>query len=432
MNVFLGVMLILMFSNFCVANNSHPASEFWIEVDELELNLQDAFDGGLLIGSRAYVASSFAINLGHSVEDIWISTGSGEMTLLYALVNEISIIGSSLTYSEVTPIGGHLATDVIFSSGENLQEIINSGSISGVFCYPHDYFLCYDNDEYWYNSCEEREEIKKDCYIPCTAWSGYYEYKDCWFRRYRICYTTGCSEDSCYSTSYYQYTAGEVCVNGGICVGGYCASTGCVFDFECDDGYCVGFECQSDDDTVVCTELHNTGFMSDEIYARDVEYSREYFSQEALEGYRSWGIPVVRLMRKNTYLKDITVLIVDSFLEESSYRFGESEVGNEMGKYYLDNAVPLFERIGVLIDDPDWESLFIEDSWINSIIGFFDKKNPNDEIVENYFTEEKVAEMFYNALGDKAELNMEFTIAFVKELEKAVEDIERLVKESEE
>ena len=88
--------------------------------------------------------------------------------------------------------------------------------------------------------------------------------------------------------------------------------------------------------------------------------------------------------------------------------------------------------IGVLIDDPNWESLFDEDSWINSIIGSFNEKNPNNEIVENYFTEEKVAEMFYNALGDKAELNMEFTIAFVKELEKAVEDIERLVKESEE
>ena len=175
--------------------------------------------------------------------------------------------------------------------------------------------------------------------------------------------------------------------------------------------------------------------MDDEDYSIDVNYAREHFSDEALKGYRIWGIEVVKGMRNYPDSINVIAPMVEDFMEEVKYRSGKSDFGNEIGAMYLDEAVPLFERIGVLIDDPDWESLFDDDSWIIKQIklirkGLFGEENANNKLIRDYFSEEKLANMFYGSLGNKTEPDMEFNEAFLKELEKSVEEIEELVRNS--
>lgn len=108
----------------------HLANDFNINIDGMDVTLQDAIDGGLLIGEHTYaVPSSIAVH-GHSVGDIWISTESGEMTLLNALTTGTKIYGDNVSiYSGVASNTGHFANDIMLSSGKSLQEIINEGSI---------------------------------------------------------------------------------------------------------------------------------------------------------------------------------------------------------------------------------------------------------------------------------------------------------------
>ena len=187
--------------------------------------------------------------------------------------------------------------------------------------------------------------------------------------------------------------------------------------------------------SVICTEMNRLGYMDDETYKIDREYAENNISYDAMKGYRAWGIPVVKSMRKHPESLSVVAPMVKSFTQEIKYRAGKSDVGDEIGALYLDEAVPLFERIGVLIEDPYLynEDLFSDKSLIYRVIKFAkglfvsENKNPNNVIVENYFSEEKLANMFYGSLGNKTEPDMEFNEAFLKELEKSVEEIEELV-----
>lgn len=51
--------------------------------------------------------------------------------------------------------------------------------------------------------------------------------------------------------------------------------------------------------SVVCTELLRQGRMSKDLYTTDVAYAVAVMDPVVLEGYRAWGIPLVRLMRKH-------------------------------------------------------------------------------------------------------------------------------------
>jgi hypothetical protein len=51
--------------------------------------------------------------------------------------------------------------------------------------------------------------------------------------------------------------------------------------------------------SVVCTELLRQGVMSKDLYVNDVMFAHLHMSDVVLTGYRYWGIPVVRLMRRS-------------------------------------------------------------------------------------------------------------------------------------
>lgn len=299
-----------------------------------------------------------------------------------------------------------------------------------ITCTPHATTACYNNDVYWYNSCGVREELKQDCGEDyCDAWGSWYCRSSTLLERKRTCYDRGCSSGVCYSNPYNEYGLSH-CLSGEECKSGNCVAEG---------------------GKVICTELYNTGYLDEETYKIDLEYAAKHFSLEAIRGYQAWAIPVVKVMRKNPEeTKEYIVPLVNSFMEEVAYRMDKRETGNEVGALFLDRGLPLFERIGVYMNEPDWKSLF--ETQINSlyldfiesalgrnflstkslIIGIFqNKENKHDDLVKTYFTEEKVKNMYYDAKEKSNGSNMEFANALLDNLEKSVEEIELMIKSME-
>ncbi len=100
-----------------------------------------------------------------------------------------------------------------------------------VTCRPHEYYQCSDNDVYWYNSCNIKEDKKlPDCgEDSCGSWS-YYCTDNRYRRRTRDCRDRGCSGNSCYDTPYTVDEAVSDCCSGGTC-------TGWRGDYRCSGGW---------------------------------------------------------------------------------------------------------------------------------------------------------------------------------------------------
>lgn len=64
-------------------------------------------------------------------------------------------------------------------------------------CQSHSYSACFDNDRYWYNSCNQREDKRQDC--GDDSYSGYYCYDN---DVYRDFIDKGCQSDACFQNTY--------------------------------------------------------------------------------------------------------------------------------------------------------------------------------------------------------------------------------------
>lgn len=259
-------------------------------------------------------------------------------------------------------------------------------------CISHSYTQCYDNDIYWYDSCDVREEpFKEDC-----GESGYD------------------GGNYCYNNDVYRnYVTRECSVSGPECT----SSTERELQEECGVMGCRNGECR----TVICTELYNLGYLTEEEYKIELKYGATHFSPEEMRGYHAFAIPAVKAIRKNPKTIENILPLVKSFTEEMAYRLGEKDIGNEVGELFLDKGIPLFERIGILINEPDWQSLFNENYQdTNPIL----QNEKYDNIVKDSFTEEKIKEMFYDSLKRSEGSDILFAYNLLENLEKVVEEIE--------
>jgi hypothetical protein len=73
--------------------------------------------------------------------------------------------------------------------------------------------------------------------------------------------------------------------------------------------------------TVICTELHKQGYMSDETYAKDSAYGK-LLPIETIVGYHFWAIPVVNLMKKSPL---VTTIIKPFALSWAKHIAGEKK-----------------------------------------------------------------------------------------------------------
>ena len=109
-----------------------PASNVSIKIDSTDRTAQYAADNGLLKGIQTYASATLTAIGQHDASKIWVSVQDGEMTLIQALQSTNKLCPKStkpLTYSNSAPNPGHYGTEVIFSSGKSLQQVINDGTL---------------------------------------------------------------------------------------------------------------------------------------------------------------------------------------------------------------------------------------------------------------------------------------------------------------
>ncbi len=500
------VLLILIAGIFVVYAVVNKEEKGWHNPDEIiveitagcDVFLEDAISNEWLKGFDAPSSSDCLSEFPktyHLASEILISTDSGEMTLQNALLNGIPLQKSSTTTSySSTPSTStyHFATEIevtVDSVPMSLQEGIDTNAGEKFVCVPdcscaattcigstctdtcgqtcpgtkipdtcsslgstcgtpddgcggtlyctisHASIGCIaieGGDVYWFDSCGNVEELKEDCTTWFeTVWGDFYCLTSDTRGRDWTSSRNACVDGTCSFVSSGSGTQSSSCESGTICESGVCIEEG----------------------KVISTELYHRDILDEETYKMDVTYAHQHFSPEALRGYQVWAIPVVKAMRKNPEAMEFIIPMVNSFMEEIAYRVGKKETGNEAGKLFLDEGVPLFERIGILINEPDWRSLF-DENWLQERVdpiyinvfkfaigdNFFsiediirkllqnNKDDKYDGLVKSYFTEEKVKEIFYDALERGNESDVALAHALIENLEDAVEEIELMVK----
>ena len=88
-------------------------------------------------------------------------------------------------------------------------------------CYDNSYSACYDNDVYWYNSCNERGSQRYECGSDsCGSWGGNYCGNDGNIHRAQTCHDRGCSSNNCFDDTFTNTEIVQNCDNG--CSGSSC------------------------------------------------------------------------------------------------------------------------------------------------------------------------------------------------------------------
>lgn len=86
--------------------------------------------------------------------------------------------------------------------------------------------------------------------------------------------------------------------------------------------------------TVICTELHRQGFMSDDIRDADERFGRMIMSTkpEVMIGYHAWALPIVDLMKKSRSFTKVVWFVAKPWAYQMAYEMGSREKGSWIGK----------------------------------------------------------------------------------------------------
>ncbi|MEG3619000.1 hypothetical protein V5T82_11085 [Magnetovibrio sp. PR-2] len=101
--------------------------------------------------------------------------------------------------------------------------------------------------------------------------------------------------------------------------------------------------------TVICTELHRRGLLSDAIYNADSRFGVRlaFHDPDVIVGYHFWAKPLVKVMRRSDFL---TLIIYHGFAkawaEEMAGREGLNSIGTVRGRALMNLGVPLCRWIG--------------------------------------------------------------------------------------
>ena len=91
--------------------------------------------------------------------------------------------------------------------------------------------------------------------------------------------------------------------------------------------------------TVICTELHRQGIMSDEMLDKDKAFGKKQ-DIETIAGYHTWGIPLASLMRKSKLTTWIITPIAMAWAEDMAG--GKNRLGRFLNKI----GIPICRFIG--------------------------------------------------------------------------------------
>ncbi|MBU1956284.1 right-handed parallel beta-helix repeat-containing protein [Patescibacteria group bacterium] len=97
-------------------------------------------------------------------------------------------------------------------------------------CSTHSSSACYDNDEYWYDSCGVREDKKQECGDNSTgAWGANYCKADDSLYHSRVVHQRGCAGSSCYDNTSTEEELVETCDDSNPATIDTCVSGSCVY-----------------------------------------------------------------------------------------------------------------------------------------------------------------------------------------------------------
>lgn len=91
--------------------------------------------------------------------------------------------------------------------------------------------------------------------------------------------------------------------------------------------------------TVICTELHRQGYLTDEQLQKDAEFGKKQ-DMETLIGYRTWAVHVVRLMQKS---RTVTAIVKPFALAWAKNMCGEKNI---IGQTINTIGIPICRLIG--------------------------------------------------------------------------------------
>lgn len=100
---------------------------------------------------------------------------------------------------------------------------------------------------------------------------------------------------------------------------------------------------------IICGELHRQGWISADVYAGDLEYSKGV-DFETKQGYLFLATPIVRMMQVSKFATVVTYILANGWATEMAFKVGKVKKGSLIGKIMLHAIAPLCRGIGKLVN----------------------------------------------------------------------------------
>ena len=97
--------------------------------------------------------------------------------------------------------------------------------------------------------------------------------------------------------------------------------------------------------TVLCGFLHTQGFIDNETYAADQKFGQS-MSDDVMDGYHYWAIPLTEKMRKSKVLTKILAPVILLWAREMKKRVTGQGKGSLIGKVLMVVGIPLCGLLG--------------------------------------------------------------------------------------
>lgn len=92
--------------------------------------------------------------------------------------------------------------------------------------------------------------------------------------------------------------------------------------------------------TVICTELHKQGHITDEQWCASFLYGFYFIDEETYQGYLQWASKVVKWMQKSRLITRVIKPFGIGYIEEATHRMRHDRRGSWIGKVLLKYGVP--------------------------------------------------------------------------------------------
>ncbi len=103
--------------------------------------------------------------------------------------------------------------------------------------------------------------------------------------------------------------------------------------------------------TIICTELYRQGYLTDEIYAADVQFGQDIDRNLPLvrKGYQFLAAPIVGMMQESKAFTEAVYFFAEPWAEEMAHRTGVLEEDNFWGSLIMFVGVPLCFVVGIFV-----------------------------------------------------------------------------------